>query len=292
LRLELAPVNGRRERLKFGLMIAASLLFHVAFFLVLGQAARRTTPPRLGGSVHQVRLVDLPPGVKLSDLKIGKGGKPLGRPGSAPAKPGPDAAARPAAAPDKLKSAARERAPASGRELTVPRKKKGRKGRSRSKARSRKAPKPTPAPDVNFDDLFAGRSGLGETPASAAETGPAAGTGETGAGGPYVSGASLEVDAESFAFLYYLEAIREKVRANWLPPSGVLRHGETRQVTIYFRIDRSGSIQGATVEESSGITLLDHAAVRAVMAAAPFPALPSEFADDQLGVHFHFECRL
>ena len=43
------------------------------------------------------------------------------------------------------------------------------------------------------------------------------------------------------------------------------------------------------VEKSSGNTLYDQSAVRAVMEASPFPPLPPEFKASSLRVHFGFE---
>jgi len=49
-----------------------------------------------------------------------------------------------------------------------------------------------------------------------------------------------------------------------------------------------GRIRDPLVEQTSGDSLFDQSALRAVMEASPFPPLPQEFKASSLRVHFGF----
>lgn len=96
----------------------------------------------------------------------------------------------------------------------------------------------------------------------------------------------LTLEGRPFAYPWYLEALVRKVERNWRPGTSTLR------ATVYFRIDRSGRIHEARVEESSGSFLFDQAARRAVEASDPMAPLPNEYSGDYLGVYFDFDTRV
>jgi TonB family protein len=59
-----------------------------------------------------------------------------------------------------------------------------------------------------------------------------------------------------------------------------------------FEIGRDGSIrEQPELEKSSGNTVYDQSALRAITEASPFPPLPPEFKAASLRVHFGFEFR-
>lgn len=130
--------------------------------------------------------------------------------------------------------------------------------------------------EYRFDN-FAGGGGGGD------------GTGGGGDGLPGTAG-SIGLDDTDFVFVYYLTIIKDKIGQNWNPPSRSGQAGETRRVTIYFKIQKNGSVTQIAIEQDSGIPMLDQSALRAVQVSAPFPPLPYDFDDDTLGIHFGFEC--
>ena len=75
-----------------------------------------------------------------------------------------------------------------------------------------------------------------------------------------------------------------RIQANWqqIPVRG------RATVVVRFTIFRDGAISDAEVETSSGQSLLDRAALRAVVLAEPLPRLPESFPRDQVGVHLLF----
>lgn len=99
---------------------------------------------------------------------------------------------------------------------------------------------------------------------------------------------SLVLDTSNFPYPYYLQAIQNRISENWRPPAGEIIAGQVRKVVIRFRVSRTGQVTSTGVENSSGVDLIDQSALRAVL-ASKLPPLPTEFAEEFLGVHFGFE---
>lgn len=99
----------------------------------------------------------------------------------------------------------------------------------------------------------------------------------------------IAFDTDDFPFAHYISRMRRKIAAHWRVPEG--SQGNDRFCVIYFRVLRNGTVQGAMIEQSSGLFIFDQAAQRAVVQASPMPPLPREYRDDYLGVHFSFSYR-
>jgi TonB family protein len=97
---------------------------------------------------------------------------------------------------------------------------------------------------------------------------------------------SVAVDAPKFPFSYYLGAIERKVSDNWFSAS--VEHGKSLSCIVFFRLDRSGRISALGLQEGSGDSYFDRAALRAIESSAPFPPLPGAFDEPALGIHFRF----
>ena len=108
-------------------------------------------------------------------------------------------------------------------------------------------------------------------------TSAAAGAGLGGAPG----GARFDQD---FEYSYYQRQMIARIQAQWqqIPVRGEVK------VVIRFTIDRNGAVSAAEVETSSGQSLLDRAALRAVVLADPLPRLPDSYPRDRVGVHLLF----
>ncbi len=95
---------------------------------------------------------------------------------------------------------------------------------------------------------------------------------------------SARLDAAGFDSPYYLNVLFSKIRNRWDNPyEGI----DTIDCTIYFVVDRKGKIVDSAIENSSGLSAYDHAALRAVLAARP-PPLPNQFGSEELGIHLQF----
>lgn len=94
-------------------------------------------------------------------------------------------------------------------------------------------------------------------------------------------------DIKGLHFGSYLAITAHDVQLNWckLIPQETR---ETTEVTIQFSILKDGEVAEIQVSSPSGNYSLDHAALDAINASAPFKPLPSEFGGDHIGLRMHF----
>ncbi|MEK6590343.1 MAG: energy transducer TonB, partial [Nitrospinota bacterium] len=92
-----------------------------------------------------------------------------------------------------------------------------------------------------------------------------------------------------FPYPWYLIIIKNKIDSKWSRLNIELLSGEIKRAVIKFKVLKSGKIEGAEVEESSGFTLFDSNALRAIVFSNPLPPIPKGFIEDSLLIHFEFE---
>jgi TonB family protein len=96
------------------------------------------------------------------------------------------------------------------------------------------------------------------------------------------AGNGYKLDVSDFCCPEYVERMIASIKQTWKRDLG--RPGT---VVVKFTIRRDGSIDGATVEQSSGAPQLDFQAQRAVQLAR-LEQLPGKFKEETLGVHLTF----
>ena len=89
---------------------------------------------------------------------------------------------------------------------------------------------------------------------------------------------------QDFEYAYYVQQMLGRIHQHW---QRVAVRG-TAIVTIQFTILKDGSLSNAGVEQTSGVSVLDRAALRAVLLADPMPPLPNSYPRDSVGVHLRF----
>ena len=100
---------------------------------------------------------------------------------------------------------------------------------------------------------------------------------------------TMTLDVTDFPHAWYLRQILQKVEERWQTQN---RPSEPDQKPrIYVEIQRDGSIAPPRIEQSSGSTYYDRAALRAISEASPFPPLPSDWSKPALRVLFNFDLR-
>jgi TonB family protein len=102
------------------------------------------------------------------------------------------------------------------------------------------------------------------------------------ASGPAVSGTDVD-----FPFAWYLNTVESNIARNWRPRQLGFREGSSRSCVVHFMIGAGGRVSQVTLVRSSGVSLFDREALRAVKAAR-LPALPAKFPHRALGVTFVF----
>jgi periplasmic protein TonB len=94
-------------------------------------------------------------------------------------------------------------------------------------------------------------------------------------------------------FGWYANILRDKVARNWRTTDIDPRLHSLPQAVVTFTIERDGSVPPSSVRiaQRSGNAALDFSAQRAILDAAPFPALPDGFSHNSADVEFTFELR-
>ena len=101
------------------------------------------------------------------------------------------------------------------------------------------------------------------------------------AGGMPGDAAGIATDLPNFPYPWYITQVRQMLWTAWrkrMPAAS----GEG---VVVFSIVRNGAFVDLRMESSSGDAAFDEAAMEAVQAAAPFPALPSGFGEPFLKIH-------
>jgi TonB family protein len=105
----------------------------------------------------------------------------------------------------------------------------------------------------------------------------------TASGSPF---AGATVDNLSFDYPYWFVQAFTKIQSNWI--NTVETDGEIVCV-VYFQVIKSGRLMDARVETESGIEAFDQGCLGAIYKSAPFPPLPSDFADEVIGITLPFK---
>lgn len=116
------------------------------------------------------------------------------------------------------------------------------------------------------------------TPAPAVPAGTT--TAEVPIGGSGVTG----LEGGDFPYTLYLQGMHRRIGTNWFRPP----IDQVNPTTIYFRIQRDGTISEAKIETSSGNGTFDRAALSAVRSSSPLNPLPFAYNDTYLGVRLTF----
>jgi TonB family protein len=142
--------------------------------------------------------------------------------------------------------------------------------------RARATPAPTPPPRTGPAERGTGAS----TGAVRDGTGRGSATPgiEFGPAGPGVPGGADSGD-------YYLASVQRKIWMLWMQQ---IKTGFARPVTVSFTILANGSVEDVRIVESSGASLLDMAAQRSVMSAAPFNPLPKDYGTNRYTIQAIF----
>jgi len=135
-----------------------------------------------------------------------------------------------------------------------------------------KAPVP-PEPDVEASSPSA--PALGPPPGDAVQR---------STGGGIAVGAGAGGDEQSFPYAYYLNRLLALIESNWFRPPGA----PPSQCRVLCRLDRSGRLTEAGIEQASETPAFDRAALRAVYASSPFPPLPQGYGGATLTLHLEF----
>ena len=116
--------------------------------------------------------------------------------------------------------------------------------------------------------------------------------------GPYDAGrvgegsgreATVALESRSHEYAAYLEEVKRRVEREWRYPLLAQERGLAGKLVIEFAIRRDGGLTRLHLADSSGVSILDDAALDAIRRAAPYSPLPDAMDLDRLNIVASFE---
>ncbi len=95
------------------------------------------------------------------------------------------------------------------------------------------------------------------------------------------AGTGIATDMPNFPYPWYISQVRAGLWGQW----STRRPAAAEECVVEFSIMPNGSIVDLRVEDSSGDSAFDLAAMGAAQDAAPFPPLPKDFREPFLKIH-------
>jgi outer membrane biosynthesis protein TonB len=99
-------------------------------------------------------------------------------------------------------------------------------------------------------------------------------------GGTGVAG----LEGGDFPYTLYIDRMKNLIGSRWLRP----QVAAGAEATVYFVIERDGTIRDVKLETPSASTAFNLGAQRAVLESSPLPPLPFGYSGTYLGVHLNF----
>lgn len=99
----------------------------------------------------------------------------------------------------------------------------------------------------------------------------------------------IRLDTREPKYITYFNSIKRAIELVWEYPEPALRHGVQGKLVLEFTILANGSLEAARLIRSSGFSVLDQEALRAVTAASPFHAIPPWIGKNRLDIIASFE---
>jgi TonB family protein len=84
---------------------------------------------------------------------------------------------------------------------------------------------------------------------------------------------------------WYLAGVQQKI---WILWNQQIKSGFNHPIGVTFTIEADGNVSDVDVTQPSGASLLDMAAQRAVLNAAPFGPLPRQYGTNRKTIHAVF----
>jgi protein TonB len=110
-------------------------------------------------------------------------------------------------------------------------------------------------------------------------------------GGPEQGSGSVSLYTTDPKYVTYVGKIRQSIESEWQYPEVALRYGLQGKLALEFTILGDGHLEGLRLLRSSGSSLLDDEALRAIKAAAPFPPIPPWIRPNPLRITATMEYR-
>ncbi len=100
--------------------------------------------------------------------------------------------------------------------------------------------------------------------------------------------AVVDINTKEDRYFSYLLHLKHKIQGVWVYPSVAARSGIGGSLTVEFSIEKNGALAYVNLLDSSGHTILDESALKAIKGAAPYFPLPSRMKAKKLKVRANF----
>ncbi len=100
---------------------------------------------------------------------------------------------------------------------------------------------------------------------------------------------AVRLDTREPKYISYFASIKRAIELVWEYPDLALRHGIQGKLVLEFTISGNGDLEGTRLIRSSGFSVLDQEAMRAVKAASPFHPIPPWIGKTRLDILASFE---
>ena len=162
-------------------------------------------------------------------------------------------------------------------------------GSRSSKGSGAGAPGPAPAPTRGSGGGSSGGGSNGPAlavaPSVPRPTGGGGGEGREGNPDRGAKPGKPSVEAQKDVdFGPYMADLQRRIKRAWFPPKG----NESKRVVVVFKVHTNGTMSNLRIVTSSGVSIADQAALKAVQNAAPFRPLPSGAPSD-VDIQFTFD---
>lgn len=97
----------------------------------------------------------------------------------------------------------------------------------------------------------------------------------------------VSIPLKGYDLLPWATVVVERLQLNWALPA-VPALPETARISFVVVVKKSGELDSIEILEGTTVEVLDRAALEAIRAALPFPALPDDFPGDLLEITFEF----
>lgn len=103
-----------------------------------------------------------------------------------------------------------------------------------------------------------------------------------------VEEAVVDINTREERFYSYLLHLKRKIEGVWVYPRVAAKGGVGGSLTLEFLIAKDGSLMGVNLLDSSGHTVLDEYALRAIKSAAPYHPFPARLKAKRLRIRANF----
>jgi protein TonB len=250
--------------------LLASLFAHILATLLFGVVSIMMRQPLQPAEYIKVDLATLPAQAQERKVEPPKVEKKQAPPPKAEPKPLPPEPEKEQPKPEKPKPVETDKPAKKPQEQVVP----PRKDLPAAKDHE----KPKPEEDLDFSEPKKPQPAAADS-ARAQEGTPASQT------------SGVEIQQHEGLPDYYLALLQRKIDRRWEPSAARARGGPAVSCLIRFRVTRGGVIEGPQIVESSGFSVFDREALRAVISASPLPPPPpgSRATEVPINVRFHLD---